>query len=148
MMAGVAEPGGGSWPATMPPVRFGPSGDLLTWRTSLKRSLLLPALAVFAVAAGPAFAQSNDGNSSASAPSGGNRSATVWSPASMGRAALAPRPNVNPDDVRSAGRDRASRPDQPGTTPAADLAGDSGAKERKAGNVTSKPLYWAGKLFF
>ena len=23
-----------------------------------------------------------------------------------------------------------------------------GAKERKAGNVVEKPLYWAGKLFF
>lgn len=131
-----------------PTVRQDPIGELLKWRTSLKRILVIPAVAALALAAAPAFAQSSDGNSSASAPSGGNRASTVWSPASMERATLAPRPNVNPDDVRSAGRERAGRPEQPGTTPAADLAGDDGAKERKAGNVTSKPLYWAGKLFY
>ena len=105
-------------------------------------------MAVLALATVPAFAQSTDGNSSASAPSGGNRSSTAWSPSAMGRAALAPRPNVNPDDVRSAGRARAAIPDKPGTTPSADLAGDAGTKERSAGNVVEKPLYWAGKLFF
>lgn len=115
----------------------------------MKRTLVIPAAAVLALAAAPVFAQSTDGNSSTSAPSGGNRSATVWTPEAMGRAALAPRPNVNPDDVRSAGRNRAAGPpDQPGQTPAADLAGGGAAKERAAGNVMSKPLYWAGKLFY
>lgn len=114
----------------------------------MKRTLVIPAMAVVALATAPAFAQSTDGNSSASAPSGGNRSSTAWTPSAMGRAVLAPRPNVNPDDVRSAARSRAAVPDKPGTTPAADLAANAGTKERKAGNVVEKPLYWAGKLFF
>jgi len=100
----------------------------------------MSAVATLAIAATPAFAQST-GNSSTSAPSGGARSSTVWTPDAMGRATLAPRPNVNPDDVRSAGRNRAAPPEQPGTTPAADIAGEAGTKDRAAGNVIDKPLY-------
>jgi len=115
---------------------------------SLNGNFLIPAVALLALAAGPAVAQSN-GNSSTSAPSGGARAATVWTPDAMARASLAPRPNVNPDDVRSAARSRAAvTPDQPGTTPAADLGNGDGPKERAAGDVRGKPLYWAGKLFY
>ena len=114
----------------------------------MKRNLVIPALAVVAFATGPALAQSSDGNSSASAPSGGNRSSTAWSPSAMERASLAPRPNVDPDAVRSAARDRAAPPGNPGQTPANDLGDAGGPKERAAGDVLSKPLYWAGKLFF
>ena len=115
----------------------------------MKASVVIPAVAVLALATAPAFAQSN-GNSSTSAPSGGTRSATVWTPDAMGRASLAPRPNVNPDNVRAAARDRAG-PDlgEAGTTPAADLGDADAPKEQRAsGNVLSKPLYWAGKLFY
>ncbi|MCB1499600.1 MAG: trypsin-like serine protease [Bauldia sp.] len=114
----------------------------------MKPNLVIPALAALVVAAGPALAQSGDGNSSASAPSGGNRSSTAWSPSAMERASLAPRPNVNPADVRAASKNRAAPPSNPGQTPAADLGDAGGPKERSAGNVLSKPLYWAGKLFF
>lgn len=115
----------------------------------MKANLVIPAMAALVIAAGPAFAQSN-GNSSVSAPSGGARSSTVWTPDAMGRAALAPRPNVNPDDVRSAARSRAATtPGGSRTTAAADLGSDAGGpQERAAGNVLDKPLYWAGKLFY
>ncbi len=114
----------------------------------MKAHLLIPVVAAFVVAAGPALAQSS-GNSSISAPSGGTRSSTVWTPDAMGRAALAPRPNVNPDDVRSAARNRAATPpEQPGTSPAMDLGQAEGPQERAAGDVLQKPLYWAGKLFY
>jgi V8-like Glu-specific endopeptidase len=93
---------------------------------------------------GPAFAQSADGNSSNSAPSGGQRAA-AWNPAKMGRATAVPLPNVDPSKVRAAGRDRAARQGASGTSPSADTAG---GKERAAGNVSNKPLYWAGKLFY
>jgi Trypsin len=103
----------------------------------------IPAIAVVTLATGPSFGQSSEGNSSTSAPSGGDRAA-VWTPSTLERAALAPRPNVDPSQVRAASRDRAARQATPGTTPSNDVAGT----ERQAGNVLQKPLYWAGRLFF
>ena len=63
----------------------------------------------------------------------------------MRNAKLAPTPSVDPDKVRAAGRARAARQGQPGSTSSHETAD---ASTRKAGNVTSKPLYWAGRLFY
>lgn len=114
----------------------------------VRSTWMIPALAALSLSAAPVFAQSADGNSSTSAPSGGQRSATVWSPSALEGARLSPRPNVDPSQVRAAARDRALREGEPGTTQSADLGGGGGATERAAGNVMSKPLYWAGKLFY
>lgn len=112
----------------------------------MNRLLLVSTALTLAIATGPAFAQAG-GYEASFAPAAGNRAAT-WTPAAMERATQLPRPNVDPEAVRAAGRtgERAARPDIPGISEAKDLAGSPG--ERAAGNVYEKPLYWAGKLFF
>jgi Trypsin len=114
---------------------------------TLNRLWLIPAAVAMAIASGASFAQSSDDNQGLRKPAGRERAAG-WTPAAMERAQLVPRPNVDPAAVRAAARtgQRAARPDIPGETPSKDIA--SGVGDRSAGNVTEKPLYWAGKLFF
>lgn len=114
----------------------------------MKSIWLIAAAATVCTAGGPAFAQSSDPDAiEFSAPATGQRAAPL-TPAEMEAATAEATPSVNPDAVRSANRRvRANRPaGEPGGTAQADLASAKG--ERASGNVTEKPLYWAGKLFY
>lgn len=115
----------------------------------MNRIWLIPAAVAFAVAATPVAAQSPDENAGYRKPAGRDRLGG-WTPSAMDDAQAVPRPNIDPDAVRSAVRqvrgERAARPEVPGTSEAKDLASADG--QRASGDVYQKPLYWAGKLFF
>ncbi len=109
---------------------------------------LIAAAAASVLICGAASAQTaaNDVPTGEHAPAG-QRAGGFWTPAVMAAARPVPKPNVNPDAVRAAGRGRAAFDGQPITTPANIVAAPPGT-ERKAGNVEQAPLTFAGKLFF
>ena len=121
----------------------------MTKEGQLNRFSVAIAAGAIAIGGMPAWAQ-DGGNDSASAPPAGQRT-QQWTPDAMGGARALPLPQVNPEDVRAAGRtgQRTNRPVVEGKQAAEDL-GPGGDKpgQRFSGDVTKKPLYWAGKLFY
>ncbi|MCB1496167.1 MAG: trypsin-like serine protease [Bauldia sp.] len=111
----------------------------------MNRLWLIPAAVTLALVSGPGFAQSAGNEGNRAAPNRDRLSS--WTPAAMERARQVQLPTVSADTVAAAtrGGQRASRPANPGSSPAKDLVSD---RERSSGNVYEKPLYWAGKLFF
>jgi hypothetical protein len=108
--------------------------------------LVVMASVVFGGASLSEAQTSTEGVSSASRPPNTQRFAGMTRAAMM-RAKELPLPNVDPQKVRAAfdKTKRAGKPATPGESESADLGN---ASEKASGNVKSRPLYWAGKLFF
>ena len=77
----------------------------------------------------------------------GERAADHWTPEAVAKAAQAPTPNIDPASIKlPPGAERAAV--NPGSMPSQVVEGATKNLERKAGNVNSVPLVFAGKMFF
>jgi hypothetical protein len=78
----------------------------------------------------------------------GERAADHWTPQTMSAAVMVPKPNVDPSTIKiPPGASRSAM--KPGALPSmVTEAGKKAMLERKAGDVNTMPLVFAGKMFF
>lgn len=94
---------------------------------------------------GMTAAQAADIGSAKATP--GERAGDHWTPEAISAAAQAPKPNVDPSSIKlPPGASRSGQ--KPGALPSQVSEAPAKMQERAAGDVTSMPLVFAGKLFF